>query len=220
MNVALFVTPPAVPETVQVVLEATADVFAVTVPLVWPDAIVIDVAESFTAALGVAVKVTVVPDGPAGEASVAVIVTLLTPPTTELVFAVTEEMLTGLIVKVAVTLTPLAVAVSVSAVAELTDEVVIENVALELPLATVTVAGTLAAVEFETESETVNPLDGAAAVRVTVPVMLLPPVTEEDETLTLFRPGPELPDSAATNPAKFMHPQPVTKSHPVPAFDV
>jgi hypothetical protein len=48
------------------------------------------------------------------------------------------------------------------------------NVAVVAPDATVTLAGTLAAVELELESETTAPLVPAAAVRVTVPVPVLP----------------------------------------------
>ena len=52
------------------------------------------------------------------------------------------------------------------------------------PAATVTFAGTLAADEFELESETTAPPEGAAAVRVTVPVTELPLVTEPELIVT------------------------------------
>jgi hypothetical protein len=50
------------------------------------------------------------------------------------------------------------------------------KVALVAPAATVTLAGTAAAVEL-LESVTTEPPAGAAALRVTVPVAVLPPTT-------------------------------------------
>jgi len=55
-------------------------------------------------------------------------------------------------------------------VAALTVPAVTVNFAEVAPCATVTLAGTLAAVEFELESDTTAPPEGAAAVIVTVPV--------------------------------------------------
>jgi hypothetical protein len=59
---------------------------------------------------------------------------------------------------------------------ELTDEVVIVNVAEVAPAATVTLAGTVAEALL-LASETTTPPLGAALVRVTVPVDDVPPVT-------------------------------------------
>jgi hypothetical protein len=69
-----------------------------------------------------------------------------------------------------------------------TAVVVIENVALLLPVATLTVPGTEAdALLLESETET--PLAGAGPLRVIVPVAEVPPVTlagliESDESVT------------------------------------
>jgi len=51
------------------------------------------------------------------------------------------------------------------------------KVALVLPLATVTLAGTLATKLLLLDKETTVPPPGAGAVRVTVPVEILPPTT-------------------------------------------
>ena len=62
-----------------------------------------------------------------------------------------------------------------------TGDVVIVNVAVLLPGATVTVAGVTALATLE-ERETANPAAGAGPFNVTVPVEETPPVTLEGET--------------------------------------
>lgn len=52
------------------------------------------------------------------------------------------------------------------------------KVALVAPPATVTVAGTVAALVMLLDKVKVNPPAGAAAVKVTVPVEVLPPITD------------------------------------------
>src|SRR5258705_5202084 len=64
----------------------------------------------------------------------------------------------------------------VAVVDAVTDVVVTANVALVAPAATVTLAGTVVALELS-ESETAAPPPGAAALKVTVPVEALPPTT-------------------------------------------
>src|SRR4051812_12326689 len=66
----------------------------------------------------------------------------------------------------------------VTAVAVVTGLVVIANVAVVAPAATVTDAGADAAVVLLLTSDTIAPPTGAAAPRVTVPVLSAPPVTE------------------------------------------
>jgi hypothetical protein len=72
--------------------------------------------------------------------------------------------------------TPPKTAEMVDGVDAATDVVVIVKVALVTPAGTVTVAGTVVALELA-ESDTDAPLAGAAALNVTVPVEELPPAT-------------------------------------------
>src|SRR5258708_4026854 len=65
----------------------------------------------------------------------------------------------------------------VTAVDAVTALVATVNVALVAPAATVTLAGVLATAVLLLESVTAAPPDGAAAVKVTVPVEEFPPVT-------------------------------------------
>jgi len=65
----------------------------------------------------------------------------------------------------------------VTAVDAVTALVATVNVAVVAPAATVTLAGVLATVVLLLESVTAAPPDGAAAVKVTVPVDEFPPVT-------------------------------------------
>ena len=67
---------------------------------------------------------------------------------------------------------------------EPTAEVVIVNVALVAPAATVTLAGTWAAVVLLLVRVTTAPPDGAGPVKVTVPVDEVPPITEAGLRLT------------------------------------
>ena len=82
----------------------------------------------------------------------------------------------GVTVRVAVRVTPAAVAVIVTGVDVATAPVEIAKVALDAPSGTDTLAGTVAA-PLLLESETANPPAGAADVRETVPWEELPPVT-------------------------------------------
>jgi len=110
---------------------------------------------------------------PVPAASVRLMVPVPDCPLT-IVLGLTETLLRaaggGLTVTPKVTLAPEYEAVRVAAVEELTVPAVTVNVAEVEPCATVTLAGTLAAVVLELESDTAIPPVPAAPVRVTVPV--------------------------------------------------
>ena len=82
----------------------------------------------------------------------------------------------GLTVNKAVRVTPAKTAETVAVVDAVTALVVTVKLALVAPAATVTLAGTVAAVEL-LESVTTAPPLGAAALKVTVPVEEAPPTT-------------------------------------------
>ena len=82
----------------------------------------------------------------------------------------------GFTVSVAVRVTPPATAVMVIALGAVTVVVEVVNVAVVAPPATVTFAGTEAAV-FELVRDTTSPPAGAALDKVTVPVDEAPPTT-------------------------------------------
>ena len=116
---------------------------------------------------------------PAGAAAVSVTVPVDdVPPATEVGLSDNEDSdaVAGLIVSDAVLFTPLQAAVIVEVVDDVTVVVVTLNVAVVLPADTVTPVGTVAE-ELLLESATEIPPAGAAALRVTVPVEELPPVT-------------------------------------------
>src|SRR5829696_4728634 len=83
----------------------------------------------------------------------------------------------GVTVRVAVRVTPPALAVIVADVDAVTALVGIAKVALVVPCATETLAGTVAAAVLLLDSDTTRPPDGAADVRVTVPCEEVTPIT-------------------------------------------
>ena len=79
--------------------------------------------------------------------------------------------------------TPFATALIVAFVTAATALVVIVNVAVELPAATIAVAGTVAAVALLVNAS-VRPPAGAAPSRVTVAETELPPTTDDVASVT------------------------------------
>ena len=85
------------------------------------------------------------------------------------------------------------------------------NVALVAPAGTVTLAGTVAALELS-DSETAAPPVGAAPLNVTVPVEVLPPTTLVGLMLTAESVGPVAPPAVTLSPA--VRDQPVLSASP------
>ena len=78
-------------------------------------------------------------------------------------------------------------AVMIETVPTVTIFVATVNVAVVAPAATVTEAGTVAALVLLLVNATTAPPAGAAALSVTVPVLFAPPVTAVGFTVTLFK---------------------------------
>ena len=137
--------------------------------------------------LAVLVRETAAPLGPAGlvSATVPVIVTL-DPPTTVDDDKVTLDKVAAVIVNVAVVDTEPRVAVIVKLVFAETTFVVTVKVAIFAPAATVTETGSVAFVLLDFKLTTVPPA-GAIPLRVTVPVDVAPPATDEGESETLAK---------------------------------
>jgi len=151
---------------------------------IWPAGMVIPVA---TEADGLLVdKLTFTPPSGAAAASVTVPALLLPPITvdgeTEIAVRIARLAVGGLTVRAV--LTELAdVAVMATLWLAGTVVVVTKNVVEVAPAGTVMAAGTVAAALLH-DKLTVEPPAGAAAARLTVPVVLLPPVTVAGETET------------------------------------
>ena len=174
MRLALRVTP-SVPEIVTVVFADTTLVFTVKVAPVAPAATV--TLAGTAAAVELLESVTTEP--PAGAAALNVTVPVEgLPPTTLVGLSDRADSVAagaGVTVNVALRVVPPNEPEMVAVVELVTDAVVTEKVALVAPAATVTPAGTVAGAV--PESVTTAPPVGAAALRVTVPVAVLPPTT-------------------------------------------
>lgn len=109
------------------------------------------------------------------------------PPVTEVGFRETEDSVGAVIVSIA-DFVPPYVADTLTDVRDATGAVVIVNVAVVAPAETVTLAGTLAAVLLSVNVTTTPPA-GAAPLSLTVPVELLPPMTEVGLKLSVVTAG-------------------------------
>jgi len=185
VRVVAFVLPLSLAWSVTEVFVATGVVVTVKVALVAPAATVTE-AGTVAAALP-EVSATTWPPAGAGDARATVPVELV-PPVTVDGLTVMVTWLAAFTVKLAEVEAPLRVAVMLPVWLVETVFVVTVKVALVAPAATVTVAGTVAAVRPEVRL-TESPPVGAAPVRVTVPVELVPPVTEVGFKLTVESTG-------------------------------
>src|SRR5262245_18168997 len=189
VSVAVRVAPPPTPVIVTVVVLATVLVETVNVALVAPEATV-TLAGTVAALVLELESVTTSPPAGAALVSVAVPVEEL-PPVTPVGLSEIELRLagggTGFTVRVAVRVFAPCVAVIVTAVEVATELVETAKVAVVAPEATVTLAGTVAMLVFELDSDTASPPAGAALVSVTVPLAPLPPTTLVGFTLTAER---------------------------------
>ncbi len=174
---------------VTVVMEKAERVWMVKRALVAPAGMVILLGT--LARLELLRNCTTAPPAGAGPLRVTVPVAVL-PPQTEVGLIVSDWSVTlgaGLTVRVAVRETPPAEAVIVTLVALETACVETVKFALVAPAGTITVLGTVATFVLLLLRFTTNPPDGAGAVRVTVPVLLLPPTTLVGFRLRLLRLG-------------------------------
>jgi hypothetical protein len=180
---------------VTLVFEDGLLVLTVKVVLLWPADTVTLAGTVATLVLLLESVTTAPPEGAAPE-SVIVPVDLL-PPLTLVGLSVSEDRVTapaGVTVNVVCFELLPSVAVITALVVVVTDCVLTVKVALVLPPATVTLEGTVATEVFELDRVTTVPPEGALALRVTVPVELLPPLTLvgfriNEETVGLELPG-------------------------------
>jgi hypothetical protein len=173
VRVVVRVTP-YVPEMVTEVFDETGLVVMVNVALLEPAAIR-TLAGTWAADVLLLLRVTTAPAGGAAPLRVAVPVELL-PPTTVPGDLLSEDKVAAVTVRVALALPP-SEAVIVEVAVDATPRVVTVKVAEVAPAGTVTLAGTVAALVLLLVSVTEAPPVGAAALKATVPVELLPPTT-------------------------------------------
>ena len=174
VSVVVLVVLPVTPEMVAATELDTAVVEMVNVADVAPAAT--DTVAGTVAFVELDESETTIPPEPAGPVKVTVPVED-TPPMTVLGATEMLAIVGGLMVSVAVLVTPPAVAVMVAVVTTETVVVLIVKVAEVAPAAIVTVAGSVALVELD-ESVTDSPPGPAGPVKVSVPVEEVPPANE------------------------------------------
>jgi len=191
VSVADLDTPPAVAVMTEELLPAVVPAWIVNVAPVSPPA---TVTLSGTVAAVVLPLVSATTNPPAGAGAVKVTVPVLVEPSTTAVGLRPRPASAGLVVP-AVTVstddleTPPPVAVIVAELLVAAASVVIVNVALVAPPATLTLGGAAATEELLLANVTVCPPEGAAEVRVTVPVDEEPPTTDAGLRLRLESEG-------------------------------
>jgi len=185
----ITVSPPpaeaplgSVAMTVTGVLLATGSEFAVNVPLV-PDPAMLKLPATVNAFVLSLTKVTVRPAAGAGPFKFTVPIELL-PPVTVLGLNENDEMMAGSTTKVPFALLEPSVAVTVTGSAMATPVVVAVKVVDVFVAGTITLAGTMTTEGVPLTKVTVIPPAGAAWLSVTVPVELVPPVTDDGLKLT------------------------------------
>jgi hypothetical protein len=181
-RVADFWLAPKVPVMVEDVFDETAIVAIENVAVVAPETTVTEVGAVALVLLDCTVMLAP-PEG-AGPLRVTVPVDDV-PPVTDVGERVRLVRLAGLIVRLEVFVTPPAVPVIVAETTVATADVVIENVELEAPAETVTVAGTVA-LELLDVRVTWVPPGPAGPFRVTVPLDELLPITVVGERVKPF----------------------------------
>jgi hypothetical protein len=174
VSVAAWLETPVLAESDDVVVVATAAVVTVNDAVDAPLGTV-TVAGTVAAPVLLDAKFTTTPPGPATSASVTVAV-VLTPPATDVLASDNAVTLGGLTTSVPVVDAPASVPMIVAVTDLPTCTVLIVNVLLVVPAATVTVAGTDASVLSDASATTVPPA-GAKPVRTTVPVDAFEPTT-------------------------------------------
>lgn len=125
---------------------------------------------------------------PVGAATVRVTVPVeAAPPRNDVGYKRKDDSETGLIVRVAVRVVPANDPEIITVVEVATTFVLIVNVAVVAPPATVTLAGTAAAPGLLLVRTMIVPPAGAALLRFIVPVEALPPATVVGLTVSVFR---------------------------------
>ena len=179
-RVADLLVPLRLPETVAVVLASTFIVFTVNVAVVFPAAMVTVAGDVATPWL----VESVITKPPVGAALLMVTVPVDDfPPTTLAGLRVSDTRVGGLMVIAPVCVIEPSVPLMTAVVCDATANVLMVKVAEDLPEATVTDAGTVAELLL-LDSLTTKPPDGAAAVRVAVPIADAPPTTLAGATFT------------------------------------
>jgi len=189
VSVAVFVVAPRVALMVAVIFAVTAVVAVVNVADVLPEATVTDAGTVTPLATSLLERVTTVPPAGAGPDRVTV-PDELAPPVTDVGFRAALSSVGAVTVSAAVLVVEPRTALIVAETLAVTPVVEVVKVAVVLPEATVTDAGTVTPLAvLLLERLTAVPPVGAGLESVTVPVELVPPITEVGLRVTPLRTG-------------------------------